>query len=121
MLTHRDAGTRGNRPDRTEPEPVMNDATRPTTEITLLGHSYVIACPPDAQDKLERSARYLDRAMQGIHARGKVLGAERIAIMAALNITHDLLEALDAQRSDEQQLSQLSKRLEQALVDTPQR
>ncbi|PXX96616.1 cell division protein ZapA [Halomonas sp. LBP4] len=99
----------------------MTDASRPTTEITLLGRSYVIACPPDEQAKLERAARYLDRAMDGIHARGKVLGAEKIAIMAALNITNELLETLDAQREGEQNLNQLSARLDQALADTPRR
>jgi cell division protein ZapA len=122
MLTYRtQGGATLRRPGRSEPEPVMTDASRQTTEITLLGRSYVIACPPEEQEKLERTARYLDRAMEGIHAQGKVLGAEKIAIMAALNITHELLETLDAQRDGEQNLSELSARLEQALSDTPSR
>ncbi|WP_280564364.1 MULTISPECIES: cell division protein ZapA [unclassified Chromohalobacter] len=97
----------------------MNDASRQTTEITLLGRPYVIACPPDQEDELKRAARYLDRAMNGIHSQGKVQGAEKIAIMAALNITHELLEALDTQRESESSLSRLSERLEQVLADTP--
>ncbi|WP_445003694.1 cell division protein ZapA [Halomonas mongoliensis] len=100
----------------------MTDASRPTTDITLLGRSYVIACEPDQQAKLERAARYLDRAMSGIQAQSKLLGTERIAIMAALNITHELLEALDAQRAGERSLDELSARLEHALADAaPQR
>ncbi|QTF92746.1 cell division protein ZapA [Halomonas sp. BM-2019] len=99
----------------------MTDASRPTTDITLLGRSYVIACPPDEQDKLERAARYLDRAMSGIHAQNNLLGTERIAIMAALNITHELLETLDAQRDRERRLDELSTRLERALDDAPPR
>ena len=95
----------------------MSDTPRPTTEVTLLGKSYVIACPPEEQEQLKRSARYLDRAMHGIHARGKVLGAEKIAIMAALNITHELLTALDSHRAGEQSLSDLSERLERALAE----
>ncbi|GHB14489.1 cell division protein ZapA [Salinicola rhizosphaerae] len=94
----------------------MSDTSRPTTEVTLLGKSYVIACPPEEQDQLKRSARYLDRAMHGIHARGKVLGSEKIAIMAALNITHELLAALDTHRSGEQALGELNDRLERALA-----
>jgi len=94
----------------------MSDTSRPTTEVTLLGKPYVIACPPEEQDQLKRSARYLDRAMHGIHARGKVLGAEKIAIMAALNITHELLTALDANRAGEQTLNELGERLERALA-----
>ncbi|RTR05620.1 cell division protein ZapA [Halomonas nitroreducens] len=99
----------------------MTDASRPTTEITLLERQYVIACPPEEEDKLERAARYLDRAMQGIHAQGRVVDREKIAIMAALNITHELLEALDERRAGEQSLSDLSQRLERALADAPGR
>ncbi|ATJ81010.1 cell division protein ZapA [Halomonas beimenensis] len=95
----------------------MTDAARPTTEITLLERQYVIACPPEEQGKLERAARYLDRAMEGIHAQGKVVDREKVAIMAALNITHELLEALDERRAGEQSLSELSARLERALGD----
>ncbi|WP_346796991.1 cell division protein ZapA [Halomonas sp. Bachu 37] len=96
----------------------MSDAKRPTTEITLLGRGYVIACDPGEEVKLERAARYLDRAMQGIHSQRKVLGNERIAIMAALNIAHELLEALDERRAGEADLNRMSERLEKALATT---
>ncbi|MDR9438265.1 MAG: cell division protein ZapA [Halomonas sp.] len=99
----------------------MTEPKRPTTEITLLERSYAIACPPEEQDKLERAARYLDRAMQGIHSRGRVIDREKIAIMAALNIAHELLEALDDQRAGEQSLSELNARLEKALDAMPAR
>ena len=99
----------------------MTEPQRPTTEITLLERSYAIACPPEEQDKLERAARYLDRAMQGIHSRGKVIDSEKIAIMAALNIAHELLEALDDQRAGEQSINALNARLEKALDAMPER
>ncbi|MBB3184523.1 cell division protein ZapA [Halomonas fontilapidosi] len=99
----------------------MTEPQRPTTEITLLERSYAIACPPEEQEKLERAARYLDRAMQGIHSRGKVIDREKIAIMAALNIAHELLEALDDQRAGEQSLNALNARLEKALDAMPER
>ncbi|MCG6656718.1 cell division protein ZapA [Halomonas campisalis] len=97
----------------------MSDAPRPTAEITLLGRHYVIACNSGEEHKLDRAARYLDRAMHGIHAQNNLLGSERIAIMAALNITHELLEALDERRSGEQSLDRLSERLERALASGP--
>ncbi|MDP3534406.1 cell division protein ZapA [Halomonas sp. M1] len=96
----------------------MSNAKRPTKEVTLLGRSYVIACDSGEEAKLERAARYLDRAMQGIHAQSSVLGSERIAIMAALNITHELLETLDEHRAGEANLSRLNDRLERALAKT---
>ncbi len=95
---------------------MSEDATRTTAQVTLLGRHYVFACNPGEERKLERAARYLDRAMQGIHSQNNLLGSERVALMAALNITHELLEVLDTRRSEEQQLGQLSERLEQAMA-----
>ncbi|XKH60230.1 cell division protein ZapA [Halomonas sediminis] len=96
----------------------MSDAKRPTAEITLLGRHYKIACDPGEEAKLERAARYLDRAMHGIHAQGNVLGNERTAVMAALNITHELLETLDERRAGEVTITRLNERLEKALPDS---
>ena len=93
----------------------MSDTPRPTTEVTLLGKSYVIACPPEEQEQLKRSARYLDRAMHGIHSQSKVLGTEKTAIMAALNITNELLQLIDERKADEENLNRLNERLERAL------
>ncbi|MBW6392890.1 cell division protein ZapA [Billgrantia antri] len=95
---------------------MSDDATRPTAQVTLLGRHYMFACNPGEERKLERAARYLDRAMQGIHSQNNLLGSERVALMAALNITHELLEVLDTRRSEEQQLDRLSERLEQAMA-----
>jgi cell division protein ZapA len=98
----------------------MSNAKRLTKEITLLGRSYMIACDTGEEAKLERAARYLDRAMQGINAQSNTLGSERVAVMAALNITHELLEVLDEHRASEANLSRLNDRLERALAGTPQ-
>ncbi|RDB44660.1 cell division protein ZapA [Halomonas sp. DQ26W] len=97
---------------------MSDDASRPTTEITLLGRHYVFACNPGEEHKLDRAARYLDRAMQGIHSQNTLLGSERVALMAALNIAHELLEVLEERRSGEQDLNRLSERLERALTNT---
>lgn len=97
----------------------MTDAPRHTTDISLLERSYTIACPPDQQERLERAARYLDRAMQGIHAQGKILDREKVAIMAALNLANELLELHDERRSSEQSVNALNERLTQALAGAP--
>ncbi|GAB2724715.1 cell division protein ZapA [Halomonas garicola] len=93
----------------------MSDAKRPTTEITLLGRYYTIACDPGTEDKLERAARYLDRAMHGIQSQSAALSNDRVTVMAALNITHELLETLDEQRDREAELTRLGERLDEAL------
>lgn len=95
---------------------MSDDATRPTAQVTLLGRQYVFACSPGEESKLERAARYLDRAMQGIHTQNNLLGSEHVSLMAALNIAHELLEAIDTRRTEAEQLGQLSERLEQAMA-----
>jgi len=47
--------------------------------------------PSDEEMALTQAARYLDQHMRDIRSTGKVMGLERVAIMAALNISHELL------------------------------
>ncbi len=63
-----------------------------TVEVKILDKEYLVACPEEEREALERAARHLDSKMREIRASGKVFGTERIAVMAALNITHELLE-----------------------------
>ena len=61
--------------------------------IHILDKEYRVACPPDEQEGLERSATYLSKKMKEIRDSGKVIGTDRIAVMAALNIAHELLKS----------------------------
>lgn len=63
-----------------------------TVIVKLLDKEYQVACPPGQQDALAQSAGYLDKQMRNIRANGKVIGLERIAVMAALNISNELLQ-----------------------------
>lgn len=66
---------------------------QPTTlMIRILGRDYSVACPEEEREALLRSAEHLSRRMQSIQRKGKTLGMERIAVMAALNISRDLLD-----------------------------
>jgi cell division protein ZapA len=62
-------------------------------ELTILGRSYRVACRPEERADLIACARYLDQKMETIRASGKILGADRIAVMAALQITQELMSA----------------------------
>ncbi|MEM6405955.1 MAG: cell division protein ZapA [Pseudomonadota bacterium] len=64
-----------------------------TVVIQLLGKKYQIACQPDEASGLRQAADLLQQRMQAIEASGKVTGSDRIALMAALNLAHDLLQA----------------------------
>ena len=62
-----------------------------TVTVTILDKSYQVACPLGEQVALVASARHLDQTMREIRGSGKVIGIERISVMAALNMTNDLL------------------------------
>ena len=64
-----------------------------TVTVKILDKEYQVACPPEQQSELVVSASYLDKQMRSIRDSGKVIGIERIAVMAALNISHELLQA----------------------------
>lgn len=59
--------------------------------IHILDKEYLIACADDERHDLQRSADYLDKKMREIRDSGKIIGSDRIAVMAALNISHELL------------------------------
>jgi len=52
---------------------------------------FLVSCPEEEEISLRSSAQYLDKKMREIRDSGKVVGLDRIAVMVALNITHDLL------------------------------
>lgn len=67
----------------------MNDSD--SVVVHLLDKEYRVACPPGERDNLLRAARYLDERMNEVKE-SNVIGLERIAVMAALNLAHELLE-----------------------------
>ena len=69
--------------------------------VQILDKEYSIICPQEERSNLVSAARYLDGKMREIRSSGKVIGADRIAVMAELNITHDLLHNKE-ERSDVQ-------------------
>jgi cell division protein ZapA len=62
-----------------------------TVEVSLLGRTYRVACADGERESLMQAVAYLDGKMNEIRKAGKVMGAERIAVMAALNVAHELL------------------------------
>lgn len=60
-------------------------------DINILGREFRVACPEDEQETLLSAATYLDKKMREIRDQGKVIGVERIAVMAALNMAYELL------------------------------
>jgi cell division protein ZapA len=66
-------------------------------DIKILDKDYRIACPAEEQNELLASARFLDSRMREIRQTGRVIGTDRIAVLAALNIVHELLQVQNGQ------------------------
>ena len=60
--------------------------------VQILDKDYRVACQDGQQDSLLASARFLDHKMREIRGGGRVIGTDRIAVMTALNLAHELLE-----------------------------
>jgi len=60
-------------------------------QVSIMGRDFRVACPDDEQAGLLEAVDYLNKKMLEIRDAGKVIGIERIAIMAALNIAHEML------------------------------
>ncbi|MCJ8168272.1 cell division protein ZapA [Atopomonas sediminilitoris] len=88
--------------------------------LHILDKEYTVACPENERDNLQRAGQYLDARMRQIRGTGKVIGADRIAVMAALNISHELLlerAQLELENQGRQkQLSLMLDKLETALA-----
>ena len=63
-----------------------------TVNINILGRDYQISCPPAEEEALRKSAKYLNKQMEILKSRGSTLAYEKVAVMAALNICHELLQ-----------------------------
>ncbi len=96
----------------------MSKEIKPVT-VQILDKDYLVSCPEDERDALTASAQYLDTKMREIRSSGKVVGADRIAVMAALNIAHELLDKQhqkdDYQQSISSRIRAIQSKIELAL------
>src|SRR5260221_571971 len=89
-------------------------------EVNLLGRTYRVACSDGEREALMQAVSYLDTKMNEIRKAGKVMGAERIALMAALNVATELLSVklgwgFDLGRA-KQRISAIESQLEAAIA-----
>lgn len=67
------------------------ESKRLSVPVRIMGKEYNVECPPDEHEALVASAEFVNERMSTIRKRGKALGAERIAVMVALNLARELL------------------------------
>ena len=92
--------------------------------VSILGKDYRIACEPGAEDELISASRFLDTRMREVRGTGKVIGTDRIAVMVALNLAHELLKEKSdkdsAANSSNKRIRAMRERIEIALNDSTQ-
>ena len=90
-------------------------------KIRILDKEFQISCPVENQEGLEQAALFLNQQMLEIRNKGKVIGLEKIAVMAALNIANELLIQKDYEcnyiDSISSRLSLLQDRIDTALSE----
>lgn len=94
-----------------------------TVSIDILDKSYQVACEPEQEAELKQAANDLDDQMRAIRSTGKVIGLERVAIMAALNLSHQLLVLKSGGQPEdplEDQLKMITSRIDEALFQLRQ-
>ena len=64
-------------------------------EVTILGQSYLLACPEGGEQRLLAAVSTVDQEMSAIRDAGKVKARERMAVLAALNLAYRLTEPLE--------------------------
>jgi len=96
-------------------------------KVRLLDKDYSVSCPPDEREMLRASAELLDGKMREIRDSGKIIGTERIAVMAALNLAHELLDQRGNQATNgginediRYRLQLLQERIEEVLEEDRQ-
>ena len=94
-----------------------------TVSIDILDKSYQVACEPEQEAELKQAANDLDDQMRAIRSTGKVIGLERVAIMAAQNLSHQVLVMKSGGQPEdplEEQLKTITSRIDEALFQLRQ-
>jgi cell division protein ZapA len=93
--------------------------------VRILDRDYLIACEPDEREGLVSAAHLLDGRMRDIRGGNRMAAIERIAVMAALNLAHELLQSRNSSEHRDQQitrtLGELNRKLDNLLSTAPQK
>ena len=92
------------------------DAESMSLDVSIMGREYRVACKPEERQELLDAVAYVDRQMRAIRDAGKQNNAERVAVMTALNVAHELLKVRVAGNVD---LGGLKRRIQdmQSTID----
>jgi len=90
---------------------------KPVT-VYILGNEYHVSSPADQVEKLESAAKELDKRMREIKSGGRIVGMDRIAVMAALNLAFELLHGEPGNTEIDEKISKRIKNLTEEIDST---
>ena len=97
----------------------MSQSVKPVS-INILDKEYLISCSEDEREQLHTAVNFLNMKMKEVKDSGKVIGSERVAVMTALNISHELLaykrNNQDYTSSIDNTLRRLQNKIDEALL-----
>ena len=85
--------------------------------VHILDKEYQVACAEEERDGLLHAADFVNRRMKEIRDRGNVIGTDRIAVVTALNVAHELLQLKAADTAVSQRVRELQDYLTAALAN----
>ena len=87
-----------------------------------MGREFCVTCPDEEREEIQLAAAYLDNKIQEIKAEGRVIDSDRIAIIAALSITHELLMLRTGTGFDmnefRRRINSLKKKVDEVMIKT---
>lgn len=102
----------------------MSDESK-TLDVMIMGKSYRVTCAPDEEKDLLAAVDYVDNRMSEIREGGRTMAIERLAVMTALNIAHELLSSNGgkgvATAEIKRKISLMRNTITEALADTQDR
>ncbi|MBF6022401.1 cell division protein ZapA [Lysobacter niastensis] len=94
----------------------MSSASEPVN-IRLLDREYTVGCEPDERDSLLAAAKLLDQRMRDIRGSNRMAAIDRIAVLAALNLAHELQQIKGESEGRDRELSRTLNELHRRLDD----
>jgi len=83
--------------------------------VRILDKEFLVSCPDEERDDLLASADFLNGKMREIRDTGKIVGIDRIAVMAALNMAHELLDQRDRKQDLQQSIGARIRTLQEKI------
>ena len=88
-----------------------------TLTVSIAGKDYQVACPAGEEDSLREAAQYLHTLMESIRSSGRVVGLDRVAVMAALNISNELLQSKQQRDAEQAKVATTMQKLSDRVAD----